>query len=180
MSNPYLKPVKLVIFTYIAFSVISFLYSLITGNYNGDFLDCEVNLNWIGLLVALIICIIPNIILYDLYKYFAKIRYRKYVSLRMDILEPMVIVIFILHILLGFLFGVGRAGGDEYNVPPIVKPIIQVLIRVSPSLWGTILLMIIQKRLYKKVIIICFLFCVLGVARAAFGVIASIAVVLLV
>ena len=180
MSNPYLKPVKLVIFTYIAFSVISFLYSLITGNYNGDFLDCEVNLNWIGLLVALIICIIPNIILYDLYKYFAKIRYRKYVSLRMDILEPMVIVIFILHILLGFLFGVGRAGGDEYNVPPIVKPIIQVMIRVSPSLWGTILLMIIQKRQYKKVIIICFLFCVLGVARAAFGFIASIAVVLFV
>ena len=76
MSNPYLKPVKLVIFTYIAFSVISFLYSLITGNYNGDFLDCEVNLNWIGLLVALIICIIPNIILYDLYNFFAKIRYR--------------------------------------------------------------------------------------------------------
>ena len=38
-----------------------------------------------------------------------------------------------------------RAGGDEYNVPPIVKPIIQVMIRVSPSLWGTILLMIIQK-----------------------------------
>ena len=34
MSNPYLKPVKLVIFTYIAFSVISFLYSFRVYRYS--------------------------------------------------------------------------------------------------------------------------------------------------
>lgn len=167
--NPYKEPVKVVIIGYVLFSIISLCYALITGNYNGDFINSRVNLNLFGLLIAFIISTIPYIVLYKFYTLFSKKKSKWVVFLNPKILYPITVAIFLIHIALGFLFGVGRAGGDEYSVPSVIKPIIQIMIRISPLTWGTILLMVIDKKEYSKIIFIIFLFMLLGIARAAFG-----------
>ena len=172
--NPYKEPVKIVIIVYVLFSIISFGYALITGNYNGDFINSRVNLNLFGLLIAFVITIIPYIILYQFYTAFSKKKSKWVVLLNSKILYPITVAIFLIHIALGFLFGVGRAGGEEYSVPTVIKPLIQIMIRISPLTWGTILLMVIPKKQYSKIVFILCLFLLLGIAKAAFGLISLI------
>lgn len=178
LYNPYKEPVRIVIIAYVLFSIISLGYALVTGNYNGDFLNSKVNLNLSGLLIAFMITTIPYIILYRFYSVYYNKRSRWIVLLNLKIIYPITVAIFLIHIAMGFLFGVGRAGGDEYSVPSIIKPLIQILIRISPLTWGTILLMAINKKQYYKIIFIIFLFMLLGIARAAFGFVSLIIAIL--
>ena len=114
LYNPYKEPVKVVIIGYVLFSIISLCYALITGNYNGDFINSRVNLNLFGLLIAFIISTIPYIVLYKFYTLFSKKKSKWVVFLNPKILYPITVAIFLIHIALGFLFGeIGRASCRE-------------------------------------------------------------------
>lgn len=124
-----------VLFIYILAATISFLFSLLTGTYNGDFMLYPVSISNIELILIYISTLIPLLFLYYLYmkKCENESKFRFSVSPKTLIIFAWVIIF--ISILNTVLFGVGNMLGEEKNTAPsYLKPFIQILNRFDPLL----------------------------------------------
>ncbi len=131
--------VKAVIFfigLYVSFTFISFLFTLITHYYNGDFLMQKCNLSDIELTINFILTIIPYFFIYRLYKYF-KLKYKSKYTIpnTKKIIENVTFILNVIYIFLVWKYNVGKAFAEVYSAPPLITIIIQIILRLYPTTW---------------------------------------------
>ncbi len=126
----------------ILFTIISFLYTIVTGTYNGDFMDATVTISFGELFFLLIISLLPFILLWKLYKNTNKdpkgLKYK--ISLRK--LWWLFIALSLWHVFVTIQFGVGVMLGDNTTPSGIIGFITQILNRVPVLYVGLIILLI--------------------------------------
>ncbi len=115
---------------FLTVTVLSFIYSLF-GEYNGDYLGVPVTLNFTLLFINLILAILPYFLFWRLYlnqKKNAKATV-KYVS--RNLIFCLILILFIYNLFAIIIYGVGVAEAPVYTAPFYIKPLIQILNRIS-------------------------------------------------
>lgn len=163
--------VKFVYFIFLISIVISYLYSIITGKLNGDFLGYEFNLSF---LILTLICLISFLPFYFLHRFHNKIvsksEFKKNRVIDFNLFYYFLLVLLSLNILFTLLFGLGIMTKDAYNAPAQIKWFIQILNRIS-YIYGTLLYLISSKKNDFKQIQLIILLLILAYLRAGMGVI---------
>jgi hypothetical protein len=163
--------VKFVYFIFLISIVISYLYSIITGKLNGDFLGYEFNLSF---LILTLICLISFLPFYFLHRFHNKIvsktEFKKNRVIDFNLFYYFLLVLLSLNILFTLLFGLGIMTKDAYNAPAQIKWFIQILNRIS-YIYGTLLYLISCKKNDFKQIQLIILLLILAYLRAGMGVI---------
>lgn len=108
----------------------------------------ESTLSYPALTLNFILTILPYYILYKIYIHF-KIKYRsKYkVSISILLIEKITILINIVYLILVWKYNIGKAFADVYSAPPVIKIIIQIILRLSPLLWLNISFFISESKI---------------------------------
>lgn len=125
------KGAKYILIAFIAFAVISYFYTVFTGNYNGDHLGKSTTLNQWELFINLLYNILPYIVLFGLYKFSKRTKSEYKISVPIKLLGQFIFLIAIFQITVTALFGVGRMGHAIYEAPAFFKPFIQISNRID-------------------------------------------------
>ena len=130
------KAARLFVGLYVLFTFISYLFTLFTHYYNGDFLMQKCDLDFPLLTLNFILTIIPYFFIYYLYKYFkTKYHSKHYIPESGKIIENITIILNVIYLFLVWKYSIGKAFADVYSAPPIITLFIQILLRFSPNTW---------------------------------------------
>ncbi len=171
-------PVKIIIYLNVAYCVISFLYTICTGNYNGDFIDFDTNLNFLLLTLLLFFNIFPFLFIWKLYKFYGKRKNRLFIRIDVSLLKVIALAILVFHLLVTILWGVGRVGAGAYQAPYFIKLLIQILLRFDPYVWGTFIILVVNRNNRFFILFVSLLLAMIGVFKGTFGFCYSIPLVL--
>ena len=163
------KVVIIIYLFYVLASLISFLWAVTQKRYNGDYDDKAVFLSFGELFIIFIFNVIPIFLTLNIYFHFKKYRAKKYVIVNNSKLKIFTIFMQMIYLSFVILYGVGRAGGEEYYAPGPIKLLIQIVIRLFPTTWGTVYLYSAPKRLYKSKILIAFIYIVITILSLSMG-----------
>lgn len=169
LSDSQTNSAKFVLKLFLSFSLISFIYCLSTGSYNGDFLGTPVELPVELLIVNLGINILPYWILWRIFLYFEKREVKRKINVSIAKFGYFISVIFLWHILVTIFFGVGIMGAESYNAPTLIKPFIQLMNRFNYVYGGLIFIAASGKKSRFQLFIVLLLL-LLGYLRAGLGV----------
>lgn len=125
------KSTRTVLYLFGLFALISMIYALVTGTYNGDFIDKQVRLGSILLIVNLFLTVLPVWLLWIVYRFFKKREITRTIPIPLKFFEYFVFVLLILNLIVTIAFGVGKAASEFYEAPALVKPFIQILNRID-------------------------------------------------
>jgi hypothetical protein len=171
MNSTKSSDVKFVYYIFLFAVIISFLYSVITGQLNGDYLGYEFNLSFLILSIICLISILPFYFLYRFHnKIVSKTEFKKNRVIDFNLFYYFLLVLLSLNILFTLLFGLGIMTKDAYNAPAQIKWFIQILNRIS-YIYGTLLYLISCKKNDFKQIQLILLLLILAYLRAGMGVI---------
>lgn len=162
-------PVRLSIAVYFAALLISTVYILSTGTYNGDFHGVRVTLPTWEILVYVVVSALPYIVGYLFYRRFSKLKRNVGYESSPRILSVLFFGLVIWFILLAVFYNVGVLGRGLYAAPEWLTPIIQITNRLSPYYLGVFFIST-YKGDFRIVCLAIFLLVVLGVVRASLGV----------
>jgi hypothetical protein len=141
---------------YIIFAIISYLYVILTGTYNGDYLFTEPKLSDCELFLNLLYTIAPFVVLFFIYKHYKKTNNKENVKVPEETLLVFIIFIIIFEIYVTVSFGVGKMGFEKYQAPGWIKILIQIAIRFDYK-FGVFLYLIISNNKNKFIIFLLFL-----------------------
>jgi len=122
---------KWILITFIIFNIISYLYVLITGKYNGDFLNVKTRLSDTSLFYNLLLTIIPFLVLYAIYKHYKQFDNKYKVTIQANYFGLFLFLVIVFQIVVTQLYGVGKLGQEFYKAPDFIKLIIQILNRFN-------------------------------------------------
>lgn len=163
------KAAKLFIGLYFLFTFISYLFTLFTHYYNGDFLMQKCVLDFPLLTLNFILTIIPYFFIYYLYKYFkTKYRPKHYIPESSKIIENITIILNIIYLFLVWKYSIGKAFADVYSAPPAITLFIQILLRFNPTTWLGFSFFISRSK--KKCMLFSFLLIFNAILTGYFGV----------
>jgi hypothetical protein len=151
-----------------AFSVASFLYCLLTGTYNGDFIFAEVTLSPMALIAVLALAILPFATAWALYGWLRKLPPSFEVDVPQRGFTWLLIAVFGWYIFITLAFGVGIALRETYTAPAGILFVIQVLNRLDPTTLGVLYILASPKKLRYEFLPVV-LIIVLGLTRASIG-----------
>jgi len=177
-KDTYYYGAKTVIFLFLTSIIISYLYALVTGKYNGDFLGINVEINNLLLFINFIISIIPFAFLWFVYLYYKKKTINMVVQVPYNFFELFFFVIIIWHIAVTFLFGVGIMTGQISTAPTLLKPLLFIMNRFQPVYVGVMYILICRNK--RKEILAIALILLIGISRAGLGFFLYIAIALLI
>ncbi len=126
-----IRQAKIILKIFIFSSIASFLYSLVTNKYGGDYLFQDVTLNFYFLTFNLILNLIPYFILWKFYLKFKKSNNKYSLPISQKFIFTVSLFLFFYTILVVVLFGVGKMEADVYDAPQGIKFIIQIMNRVN-------------------------------------------------
>lgn len=160
-------------------ALLSYIYVLRTGRYNGDFLGVPEQLGAMGLTGVLALTILPYIVGWQLYKYFKRRKPRYTIPLPYRLVSYVFFVAMIWFIFLVIKYDVGVMGQPMYDAPASIKPIIQISNRINPFYLG-VLFILTYKGSRKILWLGVALLITLGILREGLGVFLYVALALVV
>ncbi|RKD90774.1 oligosaccharide repeat unit polymerase [Mangrovibacterium diazotrophicum] len=164
---PLYKPAKALVLLFASFAIISYIYAIITGTYNGDFIGFPVHLSNFLLSINLIISLIPFSFIWYIYKKFKKKKVNKTIPINLKFIEALFYLFFIWQLFMILLFKVGKMGSDVYTAPPFLTPLIQITNRISLTFLYAVLSLSSKNNI--KYIFITFLMILLSLSKASLG-----------
>lgn len=159
--------IKYVTFLYSAFSLVSFLYAVFYQQYNGDFIDLDVELPIYILLLNLFFTVLPFYIIYVIYKKRTKQCFRKVLKVPVRIVNSYFYFLITWDICITVLYGVGKMEGELYSAPSIITFLIQIFNRFNVSLVGIVCIFLNKD--HHKSMLIAFLLIILSLLRNSLG-----------
>jgi hypothetical protein len=140
-KNTSKKALVFILFLYFLPTVVSYLYVLNTGYYNGDLRDTRSHLSDSELFLNFVTYIVSVLVLFGIFKFCKTLR----VTYRIDVplIEFRLFIFFILifDILVTIFYGVGKMGQPVYKAPIYIKVLVVVFDRFHPLL-GVVLYVI--------------------------------------
>lgn len=160
-------------------ALLSFLYVVITGTYNGDFYGVAQTLGFFGQTVILFLCVLPYLFGWKLYKFFKFRPQARTIAVPTGRLTVVFFAVVLWFIVLAVKYDVGVLGQPIYEAPALIKVLIQISNRLNPYYLGV--LFILLHRGSRKVLWLgIVLLIMLGILRAGLGVFIYIFMALLV
>jgi hypothetical protein len=156
-------------FFFLFTSVSSFLYALIRGKLNGDFLGVEVTISVWLLLINLVFTLLPFYILWKFYCYFKNKQKLFDNAFHLKNFSIFLFTIIFLNIIVTLLYGVGIMAAPNYEAPGYIKPFIQILNRFSYT-YGSFIYIIAVPKKNKTQIALVILLLFLSYLRAGLGI----------
>ncbi len=150
-------------------SFASFLYAVINGRLNGDFLGKEVTLPFWLLFLNLIFTILPFYVLWKFYLYFKNKSIKTKLKIPLNSLAIFLIILMCLNIIFTLLFGVGIMAAPNYEAPGYIKPFIQICNRFNYTYGSFIYIIAVSKKNRTQVLLIILLI-ILSYLRAGLGI----------
>jgi hypothetical protein len=148
---------------------ISFLYALIKGRLNGDFLGVEVTLPFWMLLLNFFFSILPFFFTWKVYLYFKKKTPRYSITIPTTFFGYFLVFIIIWNAIVTILYGVGVMAAPPYEAPALIKPIIQVMNRFN-YFYGVFIYILLVPKKNKLQILLILLLLFVAYLRAGLGV----------
>ncbi len=172
-----LMSVKYLYLFFIFSACISFIYVLIKGRLNGDFLGVEVTLPPWLLLLNLVFTILPFIFTWKVYLYFKKKSPKYCVTIPTTFFGYFLIFIIVWNIIVTILYGVGVMAAPPYEAPSLIKLVIQVMNRFN-YFYGVFIYVLLVPKKNKLQFILIFMLLFLAYLRAGLGVFMYLAMLL--
>lgn len=163
------RHLSIVYIAFIAASVISFLYCLLTRQFNGDFFPRPVFLSAWLLFIVLVLCLLPYAISWQIAQAFERIRPKKTFQASYRALTIFLLIGSLAHIVVTILFGVGVMDKEVYTAPAVAVPFIQIINRLDPFYLGVFYILATPKRPASDLLALA-LMITLGLLRAGLGV----------
>lgn len=160
---------KWILFSFILFNIISYLYVVFTGSYNGDFLGIESKLSSFALFINLLLTVIPFVVLYVIYKYYIRINKRHKITIPVKPFAWFLLILILFQIVVTKLFDVGILGQEVYKAPIRIQTFIQIFNRFD-VVFGVSLYTLVVDRNNKFKYLLWFLVVVLSILRASLSI----------
>ncbi|MBO9518972.1 MAG: oligosaccharide repeat unit polymerase [Porphyrobacter sp.] len=160
--------VKLIYGLFVTAAVISCLYCVVMGQFNGDFFPQPVFLSVPSLLIVMIACLVPYFATWKLAGALERLPPRWMFEPSQSSLLIFMLAGFALHIAATVLYGVGVLDREFYSAPPLVVPFIQVLNRLDPYYLGVFYILATPKRTSTDLLAISLMMAT-GLLRAGVG-----------
>jgi len=170
LSSSY-KAARLILFAFIVFTIISYLYVIFTGTYNGDYLGIKPKLSQMQLFHNLLYTITPFLVLFIIYKQYKKVNNRYKITIPCKAFGQFLFLVVIFQIIVTALFGVGKLGRDIYEAPATIKLFIQIFNRFD-VIFGIAIYSVVAEKEQKNKILLWVLIFILSILRASLGVFA--------
>jgi hypothetical protein len=162
---------KVVLIIFVAFSVISYLYTLFTGTYNGDYFLRKPLLSNVELLVNLIYTITPFFILFLIYKHYKNKRSEYYIYIPKTTFGIFLAFLIIFELFVTIVYGVGFMGRQTYRTPPgALNLLIQIFNRFNYQMGVYIYIIINNRRRSRYNIFLMILVIAVSILRASLSV----------
>lgn len=169
---------RAVVGMFIFFNGLSLFYSLVTGEYNGDFYGVPVGLPHWALLAVFLLTTLPFLVLRWLGRHFDQRPPALLIDCPLGFLRVFVPVTLVLQAFVTWRFGVGIIGQDPYEVGGLMKFVVLFLNRFQPFYLGAFLVVLLPKRSRLELLIFV-LMVLVGVLRAGIGVFLYILIILI-
>lgn len=163
---------------FVGLNVASLAYVLITGEYNGDFFSVPIGLGLPALLACFAATTLPFLLLAKMSRRFLRRPPAMRIPVPRRFLGAFVPVLLLLDIYATYMYGVGIIGQPPYEVEGPMKLVILAINRFPPFYIGTMLIVLMPRRIGYDVPIILLLI-VVGVMRAGLGAFMYVALVML-
>lgn len=161
---------RAVIGMFLFFNLVSLIYSLITGEYNGDFYGVPIRLSTVELFGLFALTSVPFLVLGRLGRRFDRKRPLVAISTAINFLKVFVPVTLALQAFVTWRYGVGIIGADPYEVGGPMKLMVLVLNRFNPFYLGAMLIVLLPRGSRKLEWTTILLMIVVGLLRAGIGV----------
>ena len=161
---------RAVIGLFIAFNVVSLIYSLVTGEYNGDFYGVPVRMSTAELFGMFVLTTLPFLVLARMGRRFDRSRPLLAIGTAMGFLRMFVPLTLALQAFVTWRYGVGIIGGDPYEVGGPMKLLVLFLNRFQPFYLGALLIVMLPRGSWKLEWTTIALMIVVGLLRAGIGV----------
>lgn len=135
------KYIRALCILFVLFNILSFIYVLIYGQFNGDYIIFPCKLNIYKLVFVLFVASMPFYFVYKLYLYFSKYEPRKKLNIKTAHIKQVFILLVIWQIFVTIYWGVGKMGNEVYSAPLIATAIIVITNRIPVSFLCNILLL---------------------------------------
>ncbi|MBK2451746.1 oligosaccharide repeat unit polymerase, partial [Escherichia coli] len=149
--------------------VISFLYCLLTDQFNGDFFPLPVFVSPWLLATILGLCLLPYVVSWQIAQTLERIRPKKTFQASYGALTIFLLVGSLAHIAVTALFGVGVMDREVYTAPAVAVPFIQIINRLDPFYLGVFYILATPKRPASDLLALA-LMVTIGLLRAGLGV----------
>jgi hypothetical protein len=163
------KSAKHLYLFFVLSAFLSFLYAIIKGRLNGDFLGVFVTLPFWVLLLNLFFTILPFIFTWKVYLFFKKRKRTYLVTIPTSFFGCFLFFIIVWNAIVTILYGVGVMAAPPYEAPELIKPVIQVMNRFN-YLYGVFIYVLLVSKKNKLQFILIFMLLVLAYLRAGLGV----------
>lgn len=167
-NQPLQARVRLVYYVFVAAAVVSFVYSVLLGQYNGDFFPQPVYLPVGRLLVILVVSVLPLFLAWKITGFVDRTDARRVYVLPSPTLWVLLVVVFGSHIAATVFYGVGVMDREVYEAPALVQPVIQIINRLDPFYVGVFFILSTPKRASTDLVVILLMIS-LGFLRAGLG-----------
>ncbi|MBB3880139.1 oligosaccharide repeat unit polymerase [Sphingomonas pseudosanguinis] len=169
-SKPIVQQQLFIIYgAFVIATVMSCLYCLITGQFNGDFFPNPVYLTFGQLVFVAAICVTPYIFAWKVAGVFSNIPPRNVYKLPFKTNLMFFGIVSLAHAVVTILFGVGVMDREVYTAPGAIMPFIQVLNRIDPFYLGAFFILSTPKRLSTDLMAVIIMISI-GLLRAGLGV----------
>jgi len=161
------KNASWILYSFVLFNVISYLYVIFNGTYNGDFLNIVPKLSHYRLFLNLLLTLFPFFVLYSIYKHYIKVDNNYKVSIPTNSFGLFLLLVIVFQIVVTILYGVGVLGQETYEAPIVLKLFIQVFNRFD-VIFGVSIYSIIVSNKNKFQYILWILVFILSLYRTSF------------
>ena len=167
-NEPGYKSTQVVIYLFSIFAILSYIYTVVTKTYNGDFIDKQVRLGTLFLIVNLLFTVLPFLLLWKVYLFFKKRGIDRTIPIPLEFFEYFVFILLILNLIVTLAFGVGKATSEFYEAPALIKPFIQVLNRLDFVYISLLFILLSNNKIaiYRTTILII----VISILKASIGI----------
>lgn len=163
------KSAKHLYLFFVLTAFLSFLYAIINGRLNGDFLGVFVTLPFWILLLNLFFTVLPFFFTWKVYLYFKNRKQKYLISIPTTFFGYFLIFIIIWNTIVTILYGVGVMAAPPYEAPELIKPVIQLMNRFN-YFYGVFLYVLLVPKKNKLQFLLVFLLLILAYLRAGLGV----------
>lgn len=170
--------IRLLLGIFIAFNVASAVYTLATGEYNGDFFGVPVELSTATVLAFAVATTLPFVLLALMSRSMLRRRGPFEIRVPLGFLRVAVPVTLVLQIFITYQYQVGIIGQPPYEVSGPVKLVVLLLNRFQPFYLGTLLILLLPRG-SRLGWLVAALVVTVGLMRAGLGAFLYIGLVLL-
>lgn len=150
-------------------TMMSCLYCLLTGQFNGDFFPNPVYITFGQLILVAVLCVTPYIFAWKVAGLFSNIPPRNVYKVSFKTNAMFFGIVSLAHAVVTILFGVGVMDREVYTAPAAIMPFIQVLNRIDPFYLGAFFILSTPKRLSTDLMAVIIMIAI-GLLRAGLGV----------